>query len=244
MLFSFSFFLDEAGRCALKWLAPSPCSGSLAPFGFRRGRAKLARLFQRLTQTASRPLPRLNLVRSAGQFAPRGQSRPAKSSARHVAKIFLTNSTLYLAGWGDVLERIRSAERDEEGAGIRSESSEPAANGYSSEPRASEGFARVAAGRDFLSERHATLSGTAQAQPRTKTEQHTTSFGTTQTRQKCRARRFVQSRIQSHAQLKSLSSKGWRFTTASSSFNVAKSSFMRASGTAFGPSLMACAGFG
>jgi hypothetical protein len=165
--FSFFSWLGETTRCALKWLAPSLHSGSLAPFGFCRGRAKLARLFQRLTQTASRPLPRLNLVRSAGQFAPRGQSRPANSSALHVAPIFATNSTLYLAGWGGVLERIRSAERDEEGAGEfineRSESSEPQANGYSSEPRASEGFARVAAGRDFLSERHATASGTAQA---------------------------------------------------------------------------------
>ena len=45
---------------------------------------------------------------------------------------------------------IGRAERDEEGAGFRGESSEPQANSYSSEPRASEGFAKEAVGRGRL----------------------------------------------------------------------------------------------
>ena len=62
---------------------------------------------------------------------------------------------------------IGRAERDEEGAGIRSESSEPQANGYSSEPRASEGFAKAAVGRGRLTRSGYTAQKRSNEQPAT-----------------------------------------------------------------------------
>ena len=71
-------------------------------------------------------------------------------TACHAERTSTPHVALALRGAVWLGRGIGRAERDEEGAGFRSESSEPQANGYSSEPRASEGFAKAAAGRGRL----------------------------------------------------------------------------------------------
>ena len=104
----------------------------------------------------------------------RGERKAAFQSARslrqertacHTERTSASQSACTLRGAVWPGRGIGRAERDEEGAGFRSESSEPQANGYSSKPRASEGFAKAAAGRGRLTRPGYTTQKRSNAQP-------------------------------------------------------------------------------